>query len=184
MNWVGLALIAFTFGFSLIGCEKKPEESPDEIILVRIPPYFDPKLTAGENQCVFGWWWHPPAARNVDIAKICKGAGLPNDGVPLIVSLHKDSSLSLNNEADGNISDVKPLVKRLSETFEERRINGAYEAGSEKIEKGVGLKIPATTKYADAFKVASAVKESGGDPIILLLDGHLPEQRISLPDKR
>lgn len=182
MRWLCPVLITFTFGFSLIACNKA--DAPEQqVILVRIPPYFDPKLTSGENHCVFSYWWHPPTSQIVDTAKLCKGAGLPNDGVPITVSLKEDNSILINMEANGNLSDVSLLVKRLSNIFQERRINGVYEERSEKIEKSVGLRIPASTRYEDAFKIAIAVKESGADPIILLLDGHLPQQVITLAAK-
>ncbi len=160
----------------------RAREAAQEVILVRVPPYFDPKLTPGENHCVFSHWWHPPTTQIVEMAEVCKGAGLPNDGVPITVSLKEDDSILINMESIGNLSDVNLLVQRLSNIFEERRINGVYEERSEKIERSVGLRIPASTKYEDAFRIARAVKNSGADPIILLLDGHLPQQVITMPN--
>ena len=39
--------------------------------------------------------------------------------------------------------------------------------------KEVGLSVPASAQYEDFFKLARAVKESGADPILLVLDGHI-----------
>ncbi len=104
---------------------------------------------------------------------------LPNGGVPLTVRLHEDNAITINSERTGAISDLQPLKRRLSEIFEERRKNGVFEEKSDKIEKGVGLKIPASARFEDAFSVAQSLKASGAEPIILLLDGLLPQQLIT-----
>lgn len=166
-----------------MGCKTIDTQTTSEafdVVFVRVPPYFDPRLTDGENHCTFSYWRHPPLKQNVDISTLCKGAGLPNDDSILSVSLREDKSLALNSEPIGSISNLKPLKDRLTEIFEARRENGVFEEGSEKIEKSVGLQIPVSARYNDAFKIARTVKESGADPIILLLDGHLPQQVISI----
>ena len=52
------------------------QEPEQEVIVVRVPPFRDPKLKDGENYCRFFLWWHPPTEPNIDIAKSCDGAGV------------------------------------------------------------------------------------------------------------
>lgn len=161
------------FGILLFSCQKAVVLE-EEIILVMIPPFVDPKLTDGENICRYGIWRYAKTPENIDIVKSCEGAPMPNDGgVFLQVILDKNGALTLNGEPHGDISDSKQLVKRLSKIFEEHEEKGVFEEGTWKVEKTVGVKIPGSRKFSELIEVARAVKESGADPIILLLDGHL-----------
>ncbi len=166
---------------TLVGCNAQKEEVPAEIIVVRIPPYFDAKLTPGENHCVFSEWWHPssPVLTDKEVLDACKGAPLPNDGVPLMVSLREDDSIGLNNQNQGSLSNLNSVTVGLAEIFDERAKNNAYEPHTNNVEKSVMIKIVGTNRsYADLFAVADAVKKSGASSIILMLDGHLPAQLI------
>ena len=165
----------------LFGCKDQKEEIPAEIIVVRIPPYFDAKLTKGENHCVFSEWWYPasPALNDKEVLNRCKGAGLPNDGVPIMVSLRDDDSIVLNSQNQGSLSNLSGVTVRLAEIFEERAKNSVYEPHTNNVEKSVAIKITgANRSYADLFALADALKKSGASSIILMLDGHLPEQPI------
>ena len=165
----------------LFGCKDQKEEIPAEIIVVRIPPYFDAKLTKGENHCVFSEWWYPasPALNDKEVLNKCKGAGLPNDGVPVMVSLEDDDSITLNYERLGDLSKLDRVTVRLAEIFYDRATNNAFEPNSNNVEKSVMIKIVGSNRsYADLFAVADAVKKSGASSIILMLDGHLPQQPI------
>ena len=157
-------------------------ESESEIFIVKIPPFADADLTAGENHCHFYLWWHPPKNKSLDVEKVCKGADLPNDGAPLELVVRDDETLTLNMEPSGSLTDPKPLIKRLSKTFDERREARVMVDGTEYVETSVGIRLPNSAKYGDLIKVIRAAKESGADPIILLLDGHLPEQLTIRPD--
>lgn len=163
----------------LFGCNAQKEEVPAEIIVVRIPPYFDAKLTPGENHCVFSEWWHPTSRdlKDKEVVDYCKGAPLPNDGVPLMVSLRDDDSIGLNNQDQGSLSNLSSVTVRLAEIFDERAKNNVYEPDTNNVEKSVMIKIDGKDRsYSDLFAVADAVKKSGASSIILMLDGHLPGQ--------
>ena len=168
---LGLALAAVFF----TGCGQRTE-SGSEVFIVRIPPFADRDLTAGENHCYFYHWWHPPQNENLDVEKECKGAGLPNDGIPLELMLHDDRTLTLNREPNGSLTDPQPLIKRLSKIYDERREARVMVDGTDLVETSIGIRAPNSAKYGDVIKVIRVAKESGADPIILLLDGHLPEQ--------
>lgn len=99
---------------------------------------------------------------------------MPNDGHPIEVSLDENGGLWLGLQPSGNVRDLRTLIKRLAEIFEVRRVHGVFEDGTWNIEKSVGIKIPASAKYGDLIEIARAVKESGADPMMLLLPGHLP----------
>lgn len=168
---LGLALAAVFF----TGCGQRTE-SESEVFIVKVPPFANQKLTTGENHCHFSLWWHPPQNENVDIEKVCKGASLPNDGIPLELMLHDDNTLTLNQERNGSLTDPNPLIKRLSKIYDERREARVMVDGTDLVETSLGIRAPNSAKYGDVIEVIRAAKKSGADPIILLLDRHLPEQ--------
>lgn len=185
---IGLAMpkkliISFLLFFLLIllGCDGHKDEVTEETIVVRIPPYFDPKLTPGENHCVFEIWWHPPfpAPRSEEVVDICRGAALPNDGVPLVVTLQDAGLITRNGQNQSSLSNLDRLTVRLAEVFEEREKNGVYEPRTFNVENSVALNIRGKDRsYSDLFAIADAVRKSGASSIILMLDGHLSEQPI------
>jgi biopolymer transport protein ExbD len=169
MNYKSCKLLLLAFlCFWFAGCLKN-QPKIQSVIVVKIPPY--PK----ENWSREEYYWHfqkflfPQDEIPNPIPKV-----LPNDDSLLIVSLEKDGKLKLNSENKGEISDTKLLVKRLAEIFRERREMGVYEPGNWEIVKAVAVKAPRSAKYGDVVKVIDAVKESGAEPLVLLVDG-LPE---------
>lgn len=162
------------FGFSILGC--RTAEPPDqEVIIVRIPPFTDPNRSYGENLCVFNAWLDP--LPETDLKKLdCSGWKdiYPNYDGYLSVNLGERGNLTVNSMPTGNISDPTRLTTVLTKAFEERRKANVLRPHTRNIEKTVGLKLPATAKYRDLITVARAVKESGAEPIILLLDKNTP----------
>lgn len=167
-------LSLFSIGIWIPACESPAPEKPD-IILVMVPPFVDPSLTEGENLCRFHIWRYAPKdGQDIDIDRSCKNAGIPQDaGIFLQVRLHEDGKVSLNGETNGTLDNLNPLINRLRQIFEERKINGAYEEGTWNVNKEIGLDLPPSTRYGDFFDLARAVKTSGADPILLILDGHV-----------
>ena len=174
MTRLVIILSLFSVGIWISACESPIAEKPD-IIVVMVPPFVDPSITEGENLCRFQIWRYPPKdGQSVDIEKSCKNAGIPQDaGIFLQVRLHGDGTVSLNGERNGSLTNLEPLINRLRQIFENRKINGVYEEGTEREIKEIGLNVPPSTRYADFFELARAVKESGADPILLVLDGHV-----------
>lgn len=162
------------FGFSILSCQTA--EAPEqEVIVVRIPPFVDPDLSYGENLCFFDAWLHPHP--EIDLKKLdCRGwkDNYPNYDGYLQVNLDEQGNLTLNSTSTGNISDTSRLTMVLVKLFEERREANVFTPNGQNIEKTVGLKLSATAKYSDLITIARAVKESGAEPIILLLDKNTP----------
>lgn len=174
MTRLVLILTLFLIGIWTSACESPVAEKPD-IILVMVPPFVDPTLTQGENLCRLNFWRYPPKdGQSIDIDRSCKNAGIPQDaGIFLQVRLHEDGTVSLNGETNGSLTNLDPLITRLRQIFEERKVNGVYEEGTSNVIKEIGLNVPASTRYGDFFELALAVKESGAEPILLVLDGHV-----------
>lgn len=170
---------------TLLNCSYQGGEIEHEVVIVRIPPRADPGMTSGENHCVFYKWWQDPEFKREDALKICAGAPLPNDGVPLLVTMEQDGSLRINSERVGTFSDRSNLVGRLRELFEEREKHGVFMNGTTMIEKSVALVVPPTAKYSDAVTLALSLKQAEAYPIILAIDGHiLPPTLVPLPIAR
>lgn len=174
MTRVAFILSLLVVGICILSCTSPATKDP-EIVVVRVPPFEDPSLTKGENLCRFAVWRSSPNGdKDIDIEASCKGAAIPNDaGIFLKVRLNDDETISLNNEVHGSITDLSALRGRLHQIFEERRVNGVYSSGASKVEKEVGISVPVSTRYGEFFKLTRAVKESGADPILLVLDGHI-----------
>ena len=156
-----------------------------EIIEVRIPPFYDPGLTYGENQCIFSDFLFPEEFLQ-NVVKSCKGSGAVNDDSLLHLSLEKDGSFLLNGQSTvnekpiGSLDNTDSLQAVLVELFQERENQRAFEPRSKRIVKAVGVKIPLDSRSSDLITTLRAVKKSGADPIILLIDGHLPYQPLSV----
>lgn len=117
-------------------------------------------------------------------AKIPQEPDMANPANPntdtLVVSLHSDSTLKLNNENDlGTVQEPKKLIERLSRTFQKRAENRDYAENkefrtdlpeAERIEKTVFIKAPRSTNYGSVVKVIDAVKVAGANPISLQID--------------
>ena len=150
-----------------------------EIIEVRVPPFQDPTRTIGEDQCIFSEFLFPRQGTKLD-ERSCAGAGAVNDDSLLYLTVKPDGSFTLNGQSDafgksvGGINSEGLLTKALAALFSEREKNGVFEPESDRIVKAVGVRIPNDRKYSEVISILRSVKESGADPIVLLLDGHLP----------
>ena len=104
----------------------------------------------------------------------------PIDPQTLVVIIGKDSSLTLNTEADlGTATDTEPLIGRLRSVFSQRIANGAASQQlvtdperpfSDSIERTVFIKAPRRLDYGSVAHVVDAVKLAGAYPIGLQID--------------
>ena len=110
-------------------------------------------------------------------------ATLPNSCGIFVVSIEKDGSLRLNTDEIGSVERPGAMIVRLSEIFQERVINRAYDEGmkhrsdlpeSERVLRTVVIKSPLSVAYGDVAKVIDAVKSAGASPVVLQAD-ELPQ---------
>ncbi len=153
-----------TVCFLFVNCsEKNPLEQT--VIVVKVPPFYDSKLSREENFWRFQHFLFPQQEIPNPIPK-----GLPNDDSLLFVSVDENGKLKLNSQDEGNVSETKFLTEHLTTIFQEREKAGVYETGNWKVVKAVGVKTAHSIKYGDFVKVVDAVKQSSADPIVLLFD--------------
>lgn len=89
----------------------------------------------------------------------------------LVVSINSaDKSITLNNEAVGDVSDASALTNKLTEVFKSRETNGTFREGTNVVEKTLFIKSPRSVRYGDVVKVIDAVKIAGAEPIGLQID--------------
>lgn len=89
----------------------------------------------------------------------------------LVVSVNSDLSIKVNNQKDfGTVGETTNLIAKLSQTFQERTINGVLRDGTNEVEKTVFIKAPRTLAYGEVAKVVDAVKQAGANPIGLQID--------------
>lgn len=115
-------------------------------------------------------------------AKIPQESNEPGEPNPLsiVVALNSDATLRLDKiDKIATVEEPDKLIKKLSETFEERKKNQTYSeilasrnnlTEDEKIEKTVFIKAPRSIDYGSVAKVIDAVKQSGAEPIGLQID--------------
>jgi hypothetical protein len=176
-----LFLVAST-GF-YFGCFRQ-ESIRQEVIIVKIPPFYDPNLTAGQNHWLWSEFLFPhPSAETREKDGTIPDFGVPNDDSVITVRLSDDGRLFINSENYGDLANTELVEAKLREIFNVRNENGVVEPGSGKVVKAVGLRLPLGAKYADLIALARAVKRSGADPIVLLINDHLPEMRIFRPGR-
>jgi biopolymer transport protein ExbD len=98
----------------------------------------------------------------------------------LVISVGRDSSLMLNNEATGNVNEPDELVSLLKRVFDERIANGnvsesfaddPQRPAADRIERTVFIKAPRTLNYGSITRVIDAAKLAGAYPISLQIDG-------------
>ena len=93
----------------------------------------------------------------------------------LVVAVNKaDMTISLNNEAAGDVSDTSLLTNKLSEIFKQRENNLVFREGTNEVEKTVFVKAPRSVRYGNVVRVIDAVKLAGSDRVGLQIDD-LPE---------
>ncbi len=104
----------------------------------------------------------------------------------LVVRLDDLGNLTLNNEKFGGRSDMAPLTKRLAEVFRAREDNGVFREGTNEVEKAVFIRVPLSAKYRDLLNIAKALKNTGANPLGLLIDDLVvtdPPRRDLVPIK-
>lgn len=111
-----------------------------------------------------------PAAFKANVPSEPKPDGEPNPKT-LIVSVNSDLTLEINNQKEfGTVAEPTNLIAKLTQTFQEREINGSFREGSNEVEKTVFIKAPRNLNYGEVAKVVDAVKQAGANPIGLQID--------------
>lgn len=148
----------------LVNCSgnKSPEQT---VIVVKVPPVYNEKLSRAENYWLFQHFLFPQQEIPNPIPK-----ALPNDDSVLFVSVDGNGNIRLNLEAAGDVLKTDALTSRLAYIFSEREQNGVYESGNWKTVKVVGIKTAPSIKYGEFMRVVEAVKQSGAEPIVLLFN--------------
>jgi biopolymer transport protein ExbD len=104
-------------------------------------------------------------------------AGVEPHPETLVVTVDRNSALSLNNEQlEATAASAAKLSDRLRGVFAERLRNQAFVpvTGSStklRIETAVFIKAPRSLSYGDVARVVDAVKAAGADPVSLQIDG-------------
>jgi biopolymer transport protein ExbD len=97
----------------------------------------------------------------------------------LVISVGRDSSLKLNNEATGNVGDTDAVISLLKKVFDERIANGnvsqsfaddPQRPAADRIERTVFIQAPRTLDYGSVARVIDAAKLAGAYPISLQID--------------
>ena len=89
----------------------------------------------------------------------------------LVVAINSaDKSITLNNEAMGNVTDTEALTNKLTQVFKERESQGTFREGTNEVEKTLFIKSPRSVRYGEVVKVIDAVKVAGAEPIGLQID--------------
>jgi biopolymer transport protein ExbD len=99
----------------------------------------------------------------------------------LVVTIDKDSSISLNHEKKvALVDDTGALVARLKTVFAERIANqdvsdafgdDPRRPSSDRVERTTFIKAPRGMPYGSVVKVVDAVKLAGAYPVSLQIDG-------------
>ncbi|MGI8556480.1 MAG: hypothetical protein ACR2LT_09025, partial [Pyrinomonadaceae bacterium] len=118
-----LFLVIFCFWISACSEYQKLQEdsrnqdTKEKIIIVKVPPFYDDKLSREENFWRYDSFLFPienvPNSLSKDSVypkRIPKG--LPSYDALLVVSISEDGKLKLNFEDAGNISETKFLTER------------------------------------------------------------------------
>lgn len=88
----------------------------------------------------------------------------------LVINVSADSSIDLNNEPLGNLSNRNQITERLKRIFTSRGNNGVFREGTDLIETSVYVKVPDDLEFRDLVKVTSAIRSAGSDQIFLAVD--------------
>lgn len=131
---------------TVIDVAKTAFVSSSAIVSVKTADYVDLELSP-----------EPKPLSDVDIK--------PNP-LTLVVGLTAESKITLNNETEGSLADLAPLLKKLRDVFQERSANGVFREGSYDIEKTVVIELPRTAKFANLNAIAKAVSDAGCDRVV------------------
>jgi biopolymer transport protein ExbD len=164
--------------FLLINCSEElpPKENilEQSVVIVKVPPFYDHQLSRAENHRRFDSFLFPleeiPDSIPTKKTPAVIPETLPNYDGLLFVSIDETGKLKLNSENEGDVAETKFLKERLTALFREREKAGVYQPGNWKVVKAVGIETAHSIKYGDFIKVVDAVRQSGADPIVLLLD--------------
>ncbi len=159
-------LVTLLLSIYFLGCSKTQIEKV-EYIIIKVPPILDKSLSKEENFWRFHHFLFPQEPIPNPIPK-----GLPNYDALLYITLEKNGDIKINSEINGNIQNTEILSQKLKRIFQERKENNVFEPNSHKVVKAVGIQAPLSTKYGDVLKVLSAIKKSGAEPMVLLIDGY------------
>ena len=93
----------------------------------------------------------------------------------LLITVNRDSSLTLNTESLGaSVDDPGKLTIRLAEVFRSRETTHSFAetpaSHSPRINRTVFIKASRSTAYGSVAKVVDAVKLAGADPVSLQID--------------
>jgi hypothetical protein len=99
----------------LLNCSKN-QQTEQNIIIVKVPPIYDEKLSREENYYRFQHFLFPQLEIPSPIPKV-----LPNDDSVLFVTVDESGKLKLNLQETGNVLNTNPLTTRLAEIFLKER---------------------------------------------------------------
>ena len=173
MNKLAVNLLLIFLLLSAVACSRQNVECCDaveNVVFVRIPPVADPTLTPGQNWYRFSEFLYPSKPGQVVDPTEYKG-GVPNYDGLLTVELTDDHRILLGSSPQSN---ARTLQETLAEIFRQRTENHVFVEGSNETVKAVGIRIPTSAKFADMMEIATSVRDGGAEPIVLLIDGHLP----------
>jgi biopolymer transport protein ExbD len=156
-----------------LGCGIRSHPTGTHAIVVHVPPTYDARLTDSQNHRRFQEFLYS-ARGNLPRAS----EEVPNDDSLIFIKLDPEGALRINGE---NLRDAANMTQYLLQVFGQREMNRVFWPGTNSVIKAVGIDIPPKAKYSDLLEVSSAVKESGADPIVLILEGHLPQQKVVRP---
>jgi hypothetical protein len=166
----------------MLGCAGKTSELTgveSEVIVVRIPPFRNPNYSLFQNYVLFHRFLFPSTEDYLRPIEDYAGYdALPNDDSLIYLTLTPNGKLLINNVPR---ADAVAATDVLTEVFENRAKMGVFEPESDRIVKAVGIRIPPSAKYSDLVRMVRIAKSSGAEPIVLLLDDHLPQQLLSVP---
>ena len=165
----------------LYGCvtsKTEPITEEVEVTVVRIPPFVNPHYSRFQNWLLFQRFLFPSPKDDRPIEDYAGDDALPNDDSLIHLTLSPEGRILINNVPS---EDAAAATRVLSEVFENRTKMGVFEPESDRIVKAVGVRLPLSATYSDLLRTTQIAKSSGADPIILLLDGHLPLQLVSIP---
>jgi biopolymer transport protein ExbD len=94
------------------------------------------------------------------------GDAQTNPAAVLIVELGAERRVSLNSKP----MLLENLTDTLSQTFEQRKQNGVFRAGTNRVETAVFIKAAPEAKFGEVMKVIRTVKNAGAHPISLDID--------------